>query len=349
MKKITVRVLSLLLASAVCVPISVFSAGEGARKDSEPTQFNSQAVNFAAPALEDRAEFRIIKNLPESATAALAKAEAKEDVKLATGVLPQAKTGGVFDKDPVTLLDFGGNFLAGYLRGLNNLTSRLVDTGGEFPEFVFEYDDNDGKPHSIYMGMYYDEANQLIIGRDQQGAFAFGFDFDLKNKMMFSSYNGLERQIGFCSLYDMLAPAAGIFYKTHRIKFEYGGQDWMVQIWKGIYFLAGSGAEIGIYNKPQSRTLAYYDCAQDEEMLEMSMRLSRNEKVLLERGPQKHWWLNGVVLSEALYPPEALTLEGSIRFDDAEMKAAFLVPFEQLCAKEGIAYNVDNGLVSFVW
>ena len=346
MKKIAVKVISATLTSAMCLSVCMFSAGEGTRKDYEPLQFSAQAENFAAPALEDTAEFRLAEKLSEPVTEVLAEAG---DINPLADVLSAPITGGTFDKDPVTLLDFGGDFLAGYLRGLNNLTSRLADTGGDFPEFVFEYDDNNGKPHSIYMGMYYDEANQLIIGRDQQGAFAFGFDFDLKNKMMFSSYNGLERQIGFCRLYDMLAPAVGIFYKTHRIEFQYGGQDRMVQIWKGIYFLAGSGAEIGLYNKLQSRTLAYYDCAQDDEMLEMSMRLSRNGKILLERGPQKHWWLNGVVLSDGLYPPEALTLEGSIRFEDEGMKAAFLVPFEQLCAKEGSSYNVDGGLVSFVW
>lgn len=123
----------------------------------------------------------------------------------------------------------------------------------------------------------------------------------------------------------------------------------MVQIWKGIYFFAGSGAEIGIYNKPMSRKIDFYDCAGDDDMLEMSMRLRRNEKVLFEREPQKHWWMCGFVLSDALYPPTALTLEGSIRFEDEGMKAAFLVPFEQLCEQEGIAYNIEDGLVEFIW
>jgi hypothetical protein len=199
------------------------------------------------------------------------------------------------------------------------------------------------------MAMYYDQANHLVNGRDQQGAVAFGFDVDLKKEMMYSSYNGFERNMGFCRLYDIIAPAAGLFYKTHRIEFEYGGRDWMVQIWKGLYFVVGSGAEIGIYNKPQSRTLAFYDCVEDDDMLEMSLRLEKDGQLLFERAPQKHWWMNGVVLSDGLYPPEALTLEGGIRFEDEGMKAAFLVPFEQLCEQEGIEYNIDNGLVNFVW
>ncbi len=81
----------------------------------------------------------------------------------------------------------------------------------------------------------------------------------------------------------------------------------------------------------------------------MSMRVLRGDDILLERAPQKHWWMNGFVLSTGVYPPSALTLAGSIRFEDEGMKAAFLVPFEALCAREGITFTVDGGLISFVW
>ena len=349
MKKIVIRVVSVLVASALCLPIGAFSSGEPAYQDTDATQPTVQTVKLAAPVLEETAEFTPIEKFPKPVTDALVEAPAAVEANPRAEVLSQQYIGGEFDKDPVSLLAFGGEFLAAYLKGLNNLTSGLVDTGGDLPEFAFDYEDNDGNPHRIYMGMYFDEENQLLIGRDQQGAFMFGFDFDLQQKLMYASYNGVERKMGFSKLYDTLAPAAGIFYKTHRIKFKYGGQDRMIQMWKGIYFLAGTGAEIGLYKKPQSRAVEFYDCAQDDEMLEMSMRLRRDEKILFERAPQIHWWMNGVVLSDGLYPPGALTLEGSIRFEDEGMKAAFLVPFEHLCAEEGIAYNVDGELVSFVW
>lgn len=352
MRKIAIKVLAVMTAVAI-LPLQTFSVGDGLHSEPAAVPLTAVKQEFAAQAQAQAQEtfddFKIMKERPESFTPPLTHTEATGEAHSAEEVLPQTKTAGIFDKDPVTLLEFGGDFLAGYLRGLNNLTSRLADTGGNLPEFVFDYQDNAGRPHSIYMGIYYDETNQLLIGRDQQGAFGFGFDFDLQKRMMYSSFNGFERQMGFTRLYDTLAPAAGIFYQTRRIEFEYAGQDWMIQIWKGIYFFAGTGAEIGIYNKPTSRTLAFYDCAGDDELLEMSMRLSRNEKVLFERQAQKHWWMNGVVLSDALYPPAALTLEGGIRFEDEGMKAAFLVPFEQLCEQEGIAYNIEGGLVEFIW
>lgn len=338
MRKVTMRILAAIMTVAVCLPLHAFSVGDGLGIESVVDPLTAAKQEFAAQAQVTE------KTVPD-----LTKVEEVLDTHFTEEVLPQTKTAGIYDKDPVTLLEFGAEFLAGYLRGLNNLTSRLADTGGDLPEFVFDYEDNAGKLHSIYMGVYFDEANELLIGRDQQGAFRFGFDFDLQKEMMYSSYDGFERQMGFTRLYDKLAPAAGIFYQTRRIQFEYAGQDWMIQIWKGIYFFAGTGAEIGIYNKPTSRTLDFYDCAGDNDMLEMSMRLSRNEKVLFEREPQKHWWMNGVVLSDGLYPPAALTLDGSILFEDEGMKAAFLVPFEKLCEHEAIAYDIDGGLVKFIW
>ncbi|HHY50892.1 MAG TPA: hypothetical protein GYA10_14245, partial [Alphaproteobacteria bacterium] len=36
------------------------------------------------------------------------------------------------------------------------------------------------------------DVAKLLIGRDQQGAFMFGFDFDLQQKLMYASYNGVE-------------------------------------------------------------------------------------------------------------------------------------------------------------
>lgn len=331
------------------LPLYALSAGVSLYSEAPVSQLTAVKQEFAAQAQVAPEELSVMEQLPESVTARPTQLQASPDVPEVEDILPQSKAAGIYDKEPVTLLTFGSEFLAAYLRGLNNLTSRLVDTGGDLPEYVFEYEDKAGKPHSIYMGIYYDEANELLIGRDQQGAFAFGFDFDLQKEMMYASYNGVERKLGFCRLYDMLAPAAGIFYQTHRVEFEYGGQDRMIQLWKGIYFLAGTGAEIGIYNKPTSRKVAFYDCAGDDDMLEMSIRLSRKGKVLFEREAQKHWWMNGVVLSDGLYPPAALTLEGSIRFEDEAMKAAFLLPFEELCEREGIAYSIDGGLVKFIW
>jgi hypothetical protein len=348
MKAVLARVSTGLLVLTVCITSIGTRAGEFEQKQPAAAAVSAQAEKFVSQK-ESNAEFKFIAKLPESETikAVTKVSKIKESSVIETRAAKSAVPAS--DKNVVTLFDFGGNFLYAYLIGMNNLTSRLADTGGEFPEFVFDYNDNNGVHHEIYLGMYFDEANELIIGRDQQGAFAIGFDVDLKQKMIYSTYNGWERNLGFCRLYDMLAPAMGIFYKTERIKFEYNGLDWMVQLWKGSYFAALSGAEMGIYNKPKNRTTGFYDCVSDENMLEMSMRVLKGDKVLVERNPQRHWWMNGFALGGSINLPDTLTLDGSIRFDDSAMKQAFLNAFDKVCAESGITYTVEGNCVSFVW
>lgn len=62
----------------------------------------------------------------------------------------------------------------------------------------------------------------------------------------------------------------------------------MIELWKGQYGIT-TGAEIGIYNtasddiKTKQFTGTYYDCASDDERLDMSFVLRKNGKVLFKR------------------------------------------------------------------
>ena len=42
-----------------------------------------------------------------------------------------------------------------------------------------------------------------------------------------------RRSLGYCELYDNMAPYAAMDFDTVRIKFRYDNLDWMVQMWKG--------------------------------------------------------------------------------------------------------------------
>ncbi len=230
MKRVAIKILAAITAAMVYLPLHAFLAGEGMRAEPAAVTPAAAVLEIAAPVPVPPDAFEITKERAEFVAADCVQVAQAAEPDLNENMLPADATAGIDDKDPVSLLQFGKELLAGYLAGINNLTSRLADTGGAMPEFIFEYDDNAGVRQTIYMGMYYDEKNQLIIGRDQQGAFAFGFDVDLRQKMLYSSLNGWNRSVGFNRIYDFLAPAAGVFYDTHRIKFEYAGQDWMVQI-----------------------------------------------------------------------------------------------------------------------
>lgn len=234
MKKVTTRILALMTAVAI-LPLYAFSLGDSL--DSEPTPLPLTAVKqeLAAQA-QPHEEFKLIEELPENPASDLTTAPEIRDAHIAEQVAPESKAVGIYDKELVTLLKFGAEFLVGYLRGLNNLTSRLVDTGGDLPEYVFEYEDDKGKPHSIYMGMYHDEENNLLIGRDQQGAFRFGFDFDLQKEMMYASYNGVERKLGFTRLYDKLAPLPVSFTKHAGSNLNTAGRIGWFKFGKGSTF-----------------------------------------------------------------------------------------------------------------
>ena len=98
----------------------------------------------------------------------------------------------------------------------------------------------------------------------------------------------------------------------------------MIQVWKGTYFYVTNGAEIGIYNRvPGEEMGTFYNCANDEQMMEMQMKLSYGDKVLINTKPQVHWWLTGFHLSGVVYEPASLTMEYSIKFPNATMMKAF--------------------------
>lgn len=320
MKTIFTRVMSVALVFAISFSLLGASAAEPSQKYQDAGSISTVAAETITSA---------VINLAEEMTVAQTPAYTRNNV--------------------VTVFSFINEFLKAYFNGMNKITAKIIDLGGEFPEFVNEYVDNTGAKQIIEIGMYFDDVNKRIIGKGDQGAFGIGFDVDLKQKMMYASINSWTRKLGFCRLYDTLAPALGVKYKTERVKFEYAGLDWMIQIWKGSYFTFMGGAEIGIYNKPMDRAFEFYDCIGDKDMLDMSIKLSKGNKVLYERAPEKHWWMNGFALSLGSNMPDVLTLNGSILFKEEGMQKAFLNAFDKVCADAGLTYKIDGKLVSFVW
>lgn len=353
MKKVFASVLPAALSLVVCFSVFGARAGEATQNQVFKEPVSAVAVKYNSSAAESAAE-KVAEKETETATGENTEKTAElQEVQVDNIKAPientAKQTTGQSNNEVVTFFDFITNFMKAFFNGMKNISSDIVDLGGEFPEFISTYDDADGNPQIIRIGMYFDEQNQLIIGKGGKGAFGFGFDVDLKQKMMYATEDIWVRSLGYSKLYDAIAPALGVNFKTERVKFEYDGLDWMIQIWKGKYFSILSGAEMGIYNKPQSREIEFYDCGSDEDMMVMSMRLSKKDTVLVERSPELHWWMTGFALSSILNRPEDLTLEGSIQFKDEGMKQAFLVAFDKVCEKEDISYKVDGMLVSYTW
>ena len=122
----------------------------------------------------------------------------------------------------------------------------------------------------------------------------------------------------------------------------------MIQIWKGNYLMITNGGELGVYNREKWRFGTYYDCAKDEELMDMTMELSHGDEVLFTVGPEKHWWLTGFKAGKTLYLPDTLTLRFSIDFPNAEMRKAFTDAVDRHILHD-VRYTLNGNTVSAVW
>ncbi len=92
----------------------------------------------------------------------------------------------------------------------------------------------------------------------------------------------------------------------------------------------------------------YYDCANDEQMMNMSMELYHGDDLILSRSNQLHWWLTGFKISDTLYPAKSQTLKFSIEMKDEEMLNAFCDAVENHYRND-MEYTVDGLTVNIIW
>ena len=125
-----------------------------------------------------------------------------------------------------------------------------------------------------------------------------GYAYDEEQQVYYSTLNPWQRHFGFGDIYDEAAAYANMRYTTFKADFKYDGLLWRLQWWKGQYGIL-EGAEMGVYTKDPNSTSDFYDCAEDDQLLEMSFEYYRtvsdyNQKnMLFYREEQAHWWLTG--------------------------------------------------------
>jgi hypothetical protein len=155
-----------------------------------------------------------------------------------------------------------------------------------------------------------------------------GYSYDQKQDIFYSNMDAWQRNMGYCRLYDEAAAPFGMIVDCEPIYFEYEEKKWLIEFWKGQYDLT-TGCEIGVYTSagPDLNINGlfngtFYNCASDEERLQMSLILKKNGKTLFTR-KGKHWWLTGFKLGEFSDPSE-LTIDLIITLKDKKMRNAFL-------------------------
>lgn len=209
-----------------------------------------------------------------------------------------------------------------------------------------DFVDNYGNVKTFDTEAHYDKKTGKVYGIDDNGMVGIGFDFDINNYLVTTPVHPWQRNFGYSVFYDIIGEMGFMSCDTVRIKFEHGGKYWMFQLWKGNYtFGLLNGAEIGIYNKTDKCSLMY-DCVTDEEMLDMSMKVTYGDEVVVNREEMKHWWLCGFRFGTPI-PQDELQLNGTIRFEDEEMMNSFLEASQEF--SDEMTVSADGMKVTIIW
>ena len=214
-------------------------------------------------------------------------------------------------------------------------------------ECCLEFTFADGSVRQIETKATYNEKEGYVYhdGDAWQGIAGLGYNMNLKDGWAYTSFSSWQRSLGYMKLYDnmLLKTSDMVYVDTERLKFSYAGKDWMIQLWKGRYFIT-TGGELGIYNKPKDRWIEFYD-ADNDNYVHMSYRIRLKEtgELLVNRPLTWHWWMTGFSVRPQVYGPSQIALETEIVPRDAEMEAAIKGALDKEISKGApLTYKMIN-------
>ncbi|MCW3489710.1 DUF4474 domain-containing protein [Dethiobacter alkaliphilus] len=157
---------------------------------------------------------------------------------------------------------------------------------------------------------------------------AAGYAYDAEQDIFYTTMYAWQRNFGYCRLFDEAAAPLSLIIDCEPIYFDYAGKRWMIEFWKGQYAMA-TGCEVGVYNTtgpdlniPGVFNGTFYHVVPDEELLDITVTLIKDEKALFTRSGL-HWWQTGFILGEFSQPWE-LSVDITIELLDYEMCRAFV-------------------------
>ncbi|MBQ8014554.1 MAG: DUF4474 domain-containing protein, partial [Clostridia bacterium] len=241
-------------------------------------------------------------------------------------------------------------FLGAYLSVIEKCTITGVPT--DDPD-VYEVQAvvhfKDGSTEALDSDIYINVVTGECTNKDGSGLAGTGFNYNLHESLVYATIDSWMRKFGFCVFYDIAANSMPLLwhYITRRFTFEYDGLEWMIQIWKGNYLIT-NGAEVGVYNRAPGSFGTYYDCATDDQLMEMSLQVYHGDDLLVNQDPQMHWWINGFQMSRRRYIPDSLTMKFSIVMPNEEMLNAFCESIDKHYLHD-VSYTVEGLKINVVW
>ena len=242
------------------------------------------------------------------------------------------------------------HFLGLYLSIIELCEVYAVETSNPVVyEVLIRFTFKDGGQEIFSPGIFINTETGECTNRGNDGMIGTGYNYNLADMVLYATVDCWMRNFGFCLLYDAAASQMPVFfnYRTRRFKFEYDGMEWMIQAWKGNYTVA-NGGEVGLYCRTEDKWGSFYECASDEQLLEMTMQIYHGDELLVNKPLQKHWWINGFNLGKRLYLPESLTMKFSVAMPDKEMRDAFCRSIDNHYMRD-VSYTVDGSTVHVEW
>ena len=264
------------------------------------------------------------------------------------GISANASQAEDTEENKGSLLNNITNALSFFKYGINDTRVYLspIEAEGCF-EFHISYTENGGEEKDVSLGAYYNENTGEVYGFNySQGVFDAGFNYNVNDNMFYAMNDCWQRALGFTPVYDILANITAFDYVTRRVYFDYAGEEWCIQLWKGNYgFNLLVGGEVGVYNRPEGSLGFFYNCAEDEDMMPISIKVYNDDRVFVDREAYLTWWATGFAFSDPVNERK-LTMETSITFPDAEMRDAFVASAEK---QLGVTCTVTENTVLVEW
>ena len=154
----------------------------------------------------------------------------------------------------------------------------------------------------------------------------FGFSYCQGQDIITSTTDAWQREFGYCRFFDKSAAYFNMVFDCEPIYFDYQGQTWMIELWKGQYGI-NTGGEIGIYHadcilSPEQYDRALFHSVSDRQMMNLSMELFfKGKSMFCIR--RTHWWLTGFCVGHFCEPGD-LTMKVSITFPNSCMLQKFV-------------------------
>ncbi len=228
-------------------------------------------------------------------------------------------------------------------QGTDNVTDKHGNT------VTNKVDSSVDKPsNTVTMRPSYETTSKITastpVNQDtaSQQAGAFGFTWDAAAGVFYSTSDPWQRQFGYNQYYDKMGGYVMLFYDTVRVKFNYGGYDWLVQFWKGQYGFLLLGAEAGVYYKEEGNSTSHYVCTDNTKRLKIGYTCYNKGEVLFDRPYQDTWWLTGFVPGrlDKFADRSQMKMKIRITLKDAAMRDAFV----EALTSPGVGFTEGNAV-----